>query len=217
MKTIAATAHQFEIAGIVAPIIRTLQAGERIVRRNEAGELVTLDLTEIAKRIGDATGYKIAVARRTPVKVTDATGKVIAQLSPDELMARLLSKHFGVEIVAPKPGARATLFWCECGDVVAAKMTGGIQKRCRACAKVVEAKQRREWRLAHPEKVREIQARTIAKNGDKYRERERLKRSADPEPYRAAFRDYYMRNADAMRARSRAYAESRKACRAGVE
>ena len=140
------------VAGIVAPILRTLQAGERIVRRNDAGELVTLDLAEIARRVGAATGHTIAVARKRPVKVVGADGTVVKELTADEFLAKMLSRHFGVEVTPPRANAKVTLFWCACGKVEELRKSG-TKRRCSACGVKASRARKIAYRAAHREAV----------------------------------------------------------------
>ena len=207
------------VAGIVAPILRTLQAGERIVRRNEAGELVTLDLAEIARRVGAATGHTIAVARKRPVKVVGADGTVVKELTADEFLAKMLSRHFGVEVTPPKAGAKATLFWCACGKVEPSRRSG-LKKYCKECkrstdiAKIKRVRsadpdkhnaKRRALRAANPEKVNAKRRAIYAANPEKVNAKQRALRAADPEKVKAKQRALRAATRERVLDRKRAY------------
>ena len=217
------------VAGIVAPILRTLQAGERIVRRNEAGELVTLDLAEIAKRVGAATGHTIAVARKRPVKVVGADGEVVKELTADEFLAKMLSRHFGVEVTPPKANAKATLFWCACGTVEKLRKNAWLTKYCAECKRPAGLAARRARRAANREKLNTKHGAYRAANRETLNAKDRARRAADidasrvkenarqnarraanREAVRARDRAYRAANPEAFRARERAYRAAKK-------
>ena len=182
----SAKLSKFVNAGIGYPLLRALQARERIVTRNEAGELVTMDVAEIKKKVEAATGHKIAVGKNE--RLMTSAGK---RLSVEEHLERLIADYLHLHYVPPKPTAKATLFWCACGKVEEFRRRDTQKKRCSECTVVARRAQQRARRAANREVVRAQARARNAANREVVRAQERARRAANREAYNAQQRAYY--------------------------